>query len=47
MMCADPQGAAQNMVGVSDMALAAGGSGGAAVPMGPEESRTKAGWWSK
>ncbi|ELK38022.1 hypothetical protein MDA_GLEAN10011665 [Myotis davidii] len=37
MMCADPQGVARNMAGVSDVALAAGGSGGAAGPNGPRE----------
>ncbi|EPQ16920.1 Cochlin [Myotis brandtii] len=32
MMCADHQGAAQNMVGIGNVVLAAGGSGGAASP---------------
>ncbi|XP_070275241.1 small ribosomal subunit protein eS10-like [Myotis yumanensis] len=39
MTCADHQGAAQNMVGASDMVLAASGSGGAAGPDGPRRER--------
>ncbi|KAK1336135.1 hypothetical protein QTO34_003937 [Cnephaeus nilssonii] len=39
--------AARNMVGIGDMALAEGGSGSTAGPMGPNESRTVAGWWSR
>lgn len=38
MMCADYQGAVQNMGGVGDAALAAGINGGAARSMGPDGS---------
>ncbi|KAK1345800.1 LOW QUALITY PROTEIN: hypothetical protein QTO34_008265 [Cnephaeus nilssonii] len=41
------KGVAWNMTGVSDTVLAAGGSGGAAGPVGPDESGTVTGWWNR
>lgn len=39
MMCADHQGAAQNMAGIDDVVLAVGSSRGAARPNGPQRER--------
>ncbi|EPQ18217.1 Methylglutaconyl-CoA hydratase, mitochondrial [Myotis brandtii] len=43
MTCADHQGAVWNMAGISDVTLAAGGSGGAAGPDGPQREQDRSG----
>ena len=47
MICADHQGVTWNMVGISDIALAAGGMEALLALMSPKETGTTVGWWSR
>lgn len=47
MICADHQGAVQNMAGIVDIVLAVGSSRGAARPSGPQREGAAAVWWRR